>query len=127
MFQSLSCRKGFTLIELLVVIVILFILVSVALGGGCYSLVSSKTIEGTVDTIQNITPQMVAGDQGVAYSFAVSITCGDEDFTFSAEDRQWATIKTGDHVKAKIFPYAPWDFARSGTFHGGRLLKKFKK
>ena len=37
------------------------------------------------------------------------------------------TVRKGDKIKAKAFPYAPWDFNKAGTYHGGRLLKKFKQ
>ena len=61
------------------------------------------------------------------FILAVEIETDEEIFTFSTEDRQWATVKVSQRVKAKIFKYPWWDFDKSGTYYGGRLLKKYKE
>jgi len=133
MRNSYGRRKGISLVEIFIGIIVLGIIGAV--GGGifacCYGYLNAKTVEGTVESIQNLTPAGVYGgtgtDKTVTYSFAVSIETDEEIFGFSAEDRQWGTVKVGDKVKAKVFPYAPWNFGKSGTYYGGRLLKKYKK
>ena len=121
-------KKGLTLVELMVGVVIVLVAGGM-LFGGCYGVMNAKTVTGTVQSIENLTPGMVANNNSgsVEYSFAVSIDVGDEIFSFSATDRQWATVKVGEVVKAKAFPYVPWNFQKAGTFHGGRLIKKLKR
>ena len=122
--------RGFSLIELLIAIAIIGILFLV-LGGSVYGWLNSRTVVGQID---KVTPLLEDGGMAVgegaarmARSSAVSIKLqSGEYFTFSSEDRQWFSLKgeqkTPKCVKAKAFPYAPWFFTKSGTFHDGRLL-----
>lgn len=125
-----AIRKGFTLIELLIALAIIAVLMLVP-GGSVYGWIFSKEVIGTVD---KVTPLLEDGGMAVgegaakmAKSTAVSIKLRNGDyFTFSSEDRQWFALKgdtSGKCVKAKAFPYAPWFFTKSGTYHDGRLIK----
>lgn len=132
-FFEENCMKkshGFTLIELLIVIAIIGILLLVG-GGVLYGWMNSRTVVGHIDKVTPLLEDggMAMGEDAarMARSSAVSIRLqSGEYFTFSSEDRQWFSLK-GDQktpkcVKAKAFPYAPWFFTKSGTFHDGRLL-----
>lgn len=94
-----------------------------------YSFIFARNVVGVVMDVQKVemTNAIVtrsASDLPYMHSFAVAVkeTSG-EIITSSAEDRQWAVVKAGQCVEAKFFPYPPWDFAKSGTYFGARLLK----
>ena len=124
-------KRGFTLIELMITMAIIAILV-LAIGGPIYGWMHSRTVIGTVD---KVTPLFEDGGMAVgngaarmAKSTAISLKLKNgEYFTFSSEDRQWFTLKGEQKepkcVVVKAFPYAPWYFTKSGTYHDGRLLK----
>ncbi len=60
------------------------------------------------------------------FSFAVAIKeKSGEIVTASTEDRQWAVAQIGRCVEAKYYPYPPWNFEKSGTYHDARLLKLY--
>lgn len=95
-----------------------------------YPYIFAKTIEGRVDKVERVQVNvslMQAGDNKMnpeLFSFAVAIRTPDgEVHTASAEDRQWAAVSEGLCVKAKFFPYAPWQLNKAGTFYGARLLE----
>jgi len=123
-------RKGFTLIELMVIIVILGIVFSL-LGAGCGGCTGGIIVEGTVDEVSNLSRTSgisFFSDSDVSpYSFAVSLQTDDgEIITFSSEDRQWSVVKKGDKVQAKIYKYTVLSFGKAGTYHNGRLLKRYR-
>lgn len=99
-----------------------------------YSYVFAKEVEGEIFGIERVTqPQAVVATQPNAiapeqlFSFAVAIRDSKgEIFTASSEDRQWAVVQKGQCAIAKFLPYAPWEFAKSGTFHGARLIKLYE-
>jgi hypothetical protein len=130
-FGGFMKKRGFISLEgaflLLICIIILFFA-----GGYLYGLTNSRIVIGVVDRVTPLLEDggMVMGENAarLAKSSAVSIKLKNgEYFTFSSEDRQWFTLKGEQKelkcVKAKAFPYAPWFFTKSGTYHSGRLLQ----
>jgi prepilin-type N-terminal cleavage/methylation domain-containing protein len=131
----MKLRKGFTLIELIVCAVIILLIGGALIGGcgGCQQMFFRKNCIGKVTGISNLNgqvPTVIAGKNsvfsGAAFSFAVEMGVGNEIVNFSSEDRQFATIEKGDSISVAIFKYPPWVFDKAGTYHGGRLLKKYK-
>lgn len=122
-------KNGFTLIELLIVLVIVGIL-ALLIGSTGYGYFFSKKVSGELVSVSSAAPDggMVIGNNTkVAFSSAVMLKQKDGAYvTFSTEDRQWATLRdpklAGKCVTAKIYPYAPWEFGKSDTYHNGRLL-----
>jgi hypothetical protein len=114
-------------------IIIVVVLIAVAFmffGNVGYKIFAQKTFEGTVENCESLNPgQIISGKDmnDKVFSFSLSVDVGDEFVTFSSEDRQFATVKSGDRVKFKVFKYPPWDFTKGGTHYSGRLLKKYKK
>ncbi len=100
-----------------------------------YPFIFARTVIGVVVDVQKIemeetilsrptrtTPNK--GDLPYMHSFAIAIKDkSNEIITSSSEDRQWAVVKAGHCVEAKYFPYPPWNFDKSGTYFGARLLK----
>ena len=94
-----------------------------------YEFVFAKSIQGSIVKVERITQAdtVIAGGRPIPaeqiYSFGVAIrdTQG-EIHTASSEDGQWAVAQIGQCAEARFFPYPPWDFERSGTDHGARLL-----
>ncbi len=93
--------------------------------------VFAKTVEGSIIKVEKLMDPiaMIAREgepSSKVFSFAVAIkdqTTG-EIFTASSEDRQWAAVQgEGFCGEAKFFPYPPWQFDKSGTYHGARLLR----
>lgn len=124
--------SGFSLMPIIVVAMIAIVGLGIVGGiaGNIYGFVNAKQVTGIVESVDNLTPQGVfrSGDGEIKYSFAVSIETDDGIiFNFSAEDRQWGAVKVGDKITAKAFPYAPWNFFKAGTYHGGRLIRKHKQ
>lgn len=129
--NSMKSQRGFTWIQTLAALFVIGILV-LAFGNTVYGWMNSRTVVGYVDKVSPLMEDggMAVGDRAarLAKSSAVSIKLASgQYFTFSSEDRQWFTLK-GDQqakpkcVRAKAFPYAPWYFTKSGTYHDGRLL-----
>jgi hypothetical protein len=84
-------------------------------------------IVGVEDVIQPTTivqgiPGQKLPNQIFSYAVAIQDDKG-EIVTASSEDRQWAVVQKGQCAEAKFFPYPPWDFNKSGTYYGARLLK----
>ena len=91
----------------------------------------AKNIEGSVMKVERLMDPVAlitrSGEPAnKVFSFAVAIKneATGEIFTASTEDRQWAAVQ-GDGLcaQAKFFPYPPWQFDKSGTYYGARLLK----
>lgn len=92
-----------------------------------YPIVFSKTIKGKVLKVSKVQDTVaVMGDaqpNSQMFSFAVAIEAEDSIiYTASTEDRQWAAVTEGFCVEAKLFPYPPWNFEKSGTYYNARLL-----
>lgn len=132
-------RKGFTLIELMIVICVIGIFASVLLsssvgGVGIYGYLNSKQVSGDIVSVTSALPDsgIVVSPGQDAFSAAVLLRMNNSEIvSFSTDDRQWATLRdkkyVGMCVVATVFPYAPWDFGKAGTFHGGRLLRFSEK
>ena len=100
-----------------------------------YPYLFAKTVVGKIQKVERVNlnvslMQMEASspsDQKMPrdlFSFAIGIQTPDgEVHTASSEDRQWAAVEAGLCVKAKYFPYAPWNLSKAGTYYGARLLE----
>jgi hypothetical protein len=94
-----------------------------------YSFLFARKVNGVVVDVEkvemtNAVLTRSTNDLPYMHSFAVAVKeASGEIITSSAEDRQWAVVKEGQCVEAKFFPYPPWDFVKSGTYFGARLLK----
>lgn len=115
---------------------IFFTLALVVLGAGLwlginyYSYLFSRHVTGVVDGVEKIEMSAALLTRGTAkdnpylHSFAVAVrVASGEIVTASAEDRQWALVQKGQCVEARFYPYPPWQFDKSGTYFGARLLK----
>lgn len=103
-----------------------------------YSYIFARTVNGVIFDVEKPTaPIAVMGSgsgtenaqmiQKQLFSYSVAIQLSDgEIITASTEDRQWAVAEKGKCVEAKFFPYPPWQFDKSGTYFGARLLKMFE-
>lgn len=93
-----------------------------------YSIIFAKTVVGRIEHVVRVTElTAILGSRQVPesqiYSFSVSIRQpSGEMLTATSEDRQWAVTKAGQCVKAKYFPYPPWNFEKAGTFFNARLI-----
>ncbi|MBL7670353.1 MAG: hypothetical protein JNM39_07690 [Bdellovibrionaceae bacterium] len=133
----------------LIVMIIFFI---AAFGGGSwvfinfYSVIFSKKITGEVSNIERLLDPQVAvlgvgsgagaGTTGKPpgteinqqiFSFSIGIRDPEtsEIHVATTEDRQWAVVKPGQCVTARVFPYPPWRLYKGGTYFDARLLKLF--
>jgi len=110
------------LLGLLVVLGLVFTVVQF------YSVIFAKTVVGRIENVARVTEvTAILGNRQVPesqiYSFSVSVRQpSGEMLTATSEDRQWAVAKTGQCVKAKYFPYPPWDFEKVGTYFNARLI-----
>lgn len=99
-----------------------------------YPYIFAKNIEGVIEKVEKVelnvalmgtTPGEKLNPE--LYSFAIAIRAKDGMIhTASAEDRQWASMSQGRCVKAKYFPYPPWNLEKAGTFFGARLLEAWE-
>jgi prepilin-type N-terminal cleavage/methylation domain-containing protein len=126
-------QGGFTLIELLVVAVIVAILGAVVVGaigggGGFHAETYSGRIDENAQIGRGNTGWFASQDaKEIAFSRAVSIELANGEFlTFSTVDRQFATVKKGDCVEVRVQKYGSLNFAKAGTYHNGRLKRKFR-
>ena len=113
---------------------VLFLVILGASGFICifyYGYVFARTVTGEVIAVQRVPlPNTVISTSPSdsltppqMFSFAVAIKeKSGEIVTASSEDRQWAVVSPGQCAQAKFYPYPPWDFEKSGTYHGARLL-----
>lgn len=95
-----------------------------------YGYFFSKKINGVVLNVNRVTEinGIVAGSKAndsQIYSYAIAIRSSEDGniFTTSSEDRQWAVINNGNCVVARLYPYPPWNFKKSGTYYNARLEK----
>lgn len=100
-----------------------------------YSYIFALEVRGTIANVEKpMTPMTIVGsDSGnqqlaerqlFSYAVAVQLENG-EILTSPTEDRQWAVAEKGKCVVAKFYPYPPWEFDKSGTFFGARLLRMY--
>ena len=93
-----------------------------------YSYVFSRTVLGRIENVARVTEvTALVGGRGLTesqmYSFSISIRQPDgELLTATSEDRQWAVVKSGACVKAKYYPYPPWDLKKADTYFNARLI-----
>lgn len=96
-----------------------------------YSYLFAKTITGEIVKVERVNQNetIIAGrpvSPMQMFSFAIAIRDEKgEIHTASSEDRQWAVAQEKQCATAKFFPYPPWDFDKSGTYHGARLIRLF--
>jgi len=107
----------------------------IVVGGGFvfykyWPYIFARTVEGVISDVQRVsTPVAVVSGGSTTtardlFSFAVGVReKSGEIVTASSEDRQWAVARRGQCAKAKFYPYPPWEFEKSGTYFGARLLK----
>ena len=98
-----------------------------------YSYIFAREVKGVIVNVEKPTaPMAIVGSENAnqklaerqLFSYAVAIQVDDgEIVTASTEDRQWAVAEKGKCVVAKFYPYPPWEFDKSGTFFGARLLR----
>jgi hypothetical protein len=122
--------------------------------GGCawvffsfYSVIFSKEVSGEVVGVERLLdPQMAllgpsssdaagasagksSGGELNRQIFSFSIAIRDPKTTeihvATTEDRQWAVVKPGQCVTAKVYPYPPWKLYKGGTYFDARLIKLF--
>lgn len=127
-------QSGFTLIELMIVMAIVGILLSIFASSRygpstLYGYMYSKDVTGQVESVTSAMPEgaLVSSTQESIFQASVMIKLSNGEFTtFSTDDRQWASLlgakANGKCVSAKVFPYAPWQIDKAGTYYGGRLL-----
>jgi len=123
-------RRGKSPLMSIIVIAAVIAVMFYFFGNVGYKFTTQSTFEGTVENCESLNPgQIISGENmsNKVFSFSLSVDVGDEFVTFSSEDRQFATVKSGDRVKFRVFKYPPWDFSKGGTYYEGRLLKKYKK
>ncbi len=98
-----------------------------------YSYIFAKEVKGIIINVEKPTaPMAIVGSENAnqklvekqLFSYAVAIQIEDgEIMTASTEDRQWSVAEKGKCVVAKFYPYPPWEFDKSGTYFGARLLR----
>lgn len=100
-----------------------------------YSYIFAKEVKGVIVNVEKpVAPMAIVGSgqdnqklaerQLFSYAIAIKVSNG-EIMTSSTEDRQWAVAEKGKCVVAKYYPYPPWEFDKSGTYFGARLLQMF--
>lgn len=100
-----------------------------------YSYIFAKEVKGVIINVEKPSaPMAIVGSENAnqklaekqLFSYAVAIQVEDgEIMTASTEDRQWSVAEKGKCVVAMFYPYPPWEFDKSGTFFGARLLKMY--
>ena len=108
-----------------VLLTMLFFIVVV--GGGSYlvyqkyGLLFAKSIDGQIvalETIQNF-ERRHPDDSG--YAVGVQNAAG-EIFAAKSLGEEWRIAHKGQCIRAKFFPYPPWDLQNRGTYWGVRVL-----
>lgn len=94
-----------------------------------YSYVFSKKVSGEVLEVAYPMNQMAIIGNNVMPSqmFSVSVSIKDPEtgqiHVASSEDRQWAVVKAGHCVTARLYPYPPWNLDKGGSYYNARLLE----
>lgn len=99
-----------------------------------YPYIFAKRVTGEIINVERVdVPMTILSRPGTemnpqVFSFAVAVKdkLTNEIFTASSQDRQWAVVRAGQCAEVKLFPYAPWDFDRAGTYHNARLEKLYE-
>lgn len=99
-----------------------------------YPYIFAKDLDGVIEKIEKVelNVALMGTTQGEKlnpelYSLAIAIRTKDGKIhTASSEDRQWTSMTAGQCVKAKFFPYPPWNLQKAGTFYGARLLEAWQ-
>ena len=105
------------------VVVVILVIIGSLIGKVMFR--KGEIFDGTVTECVPLNAQFAEG--AAIFSSAIKMDIGDEYLTFSTEDRQFATVKVGDHIQVKVFQYPSWEREKAGTWYGGRLLKTFKQ
>ena len=114
--------------SLLIKVLILVVLV----GAGVftfnnYSVVFAKTVSGEVLKVERVNQPMAIVSAKTPdshlFSFAIAIRDGADGkiYISSSEDQQWALAEKGSCVKAKFYPYPPWNFEKADTYFNARF------
>ena len=100
-----------------------------------YSYIMAKEVTGVIVNVEKpLAPVAIVGSEQAnqklaekqLFTYAVAIQMDDgEIITASTEDRQWSVAEKGRCATAKYYPYPPWEFDKSGTYFGARLLKLY--
>lgn len=59
---------------------------------------------------------------GSEVSIGIILKVNDQMYSASSEDRQWLAVEKEMCVRASLYPYAPWELMKSGSFHSARLV-----
>ncbi len=122
-------KTAWTIILFVVCVTTAYILINY------YSYIFARNVVGVVVSVEKpVVPTALVGvgtgsqatsaNATTLFSYAVAIREeSGEIVTASTEDRQWAVAQVGKCAKAKYYPYAPWNFDKSGTYHNARLLE----
>ena len=117
-------------------LLVIFLILSGYIFINYYSYIFARKVEGIIVKVEKPTaPVAVVGTgeesskmaEKQLFSYAVAVKIADgEIVTSSTEDRQWSVAEIGKCVEAKFYPYAPWQFDKSGTYYNARLLKMYE-
>lgn len=110
---------------LILVVSLVVIIVTVVYN---WSAVFSKVVRGEVMEVERvIQPTAMIGSNVTVdqmFSSAVLIRAeSGEIFSSSSTDRQFAVVRKGFCIEARLYPYPPWDFEKADTYFNARLVK----
>lgn len=109
---------------LILITLSLIMLIAIAYCDLLYKITTSETVLAKVVSIDNIQPNFMANQSQAIFSSAILLQKSNGDLiSVTSEDRQWFVIKKDMCVRTKFFKYPFWNFDKSGTYYGARLLK----